>query len=118
MSSKCFICLESHPFNMHCFGCAVSYICPDCNQYITYNKDIDLPIYFIRTSPYNFFFRCSQKCLIQSTINHFNSNNTLIEKNFIKYQKKLLKSIYITTTLNRFLYKDLVNIINEYIYIK
>src|SRR5688500_18684558 len=118
----CMICLETRMCTTYCYEdgvCQRGFRCAECRDCLNEHPDAAFPIYESKRLPHEsqFSYRCSLDCLIRTTINNLDSYLQCdIENDFIKKQQKLLESIYATTTLNHFLYKDLINIINEYIY--
>lgn len=116
MSYQCMICLCTKPIDRWyscCIMCKDGYMCEECYIYIK-NNDIELPSYFHRTISGTIYFRCSLNCLVNTTIYYYGAN-TEIEKKFINSQQNLLQFIYTKTALINYLYKDLINIVNEYI---
>lgn len=116
MSKQCVICLCTKTIDW-CYPCCIlckdGYMCAECYIYIK-NNDIELPIYFHRTISGPIYFRCSLNCLINTTIYYYGTN-TEIEKKLINNQQNLLQSIHTNSALINYLYKDLINIVNEYI---
>ncbi len=116
----CMICLETRMCEKYCYEdgiCQRGFRCDDCRDCLKEHLDATFPICelkFPQRESY-FYCRCSLDCLIRIAIKNLDSYQFRIEKDFIKKQQKLLKSIYATNALNNFLYKDIIGVINEYI---
>ncbi len=125
-NERCMICLDitdqdqwDYKYECSIYNCK-NVICLQCYDYMRLNAgnvaDAAFPLHY----SWSLNFKCSLACLINTTIDKLDIIyiQTPLEQDFIKKQQKLLESIYATNALNNFLYKDLVNIINEYIYTK
>lgn len=119
-NERCMICLNTtdrdqwdYKYECSIYNCK-NVICLQCYDYMRLNiDDAAFPLHY----SWSLFFKCNLTCLINTTIDRLDNEyiRTPLENDFIKKQKKLLESVYITNTLNNFLYKDVITVINEYI---